>query len=293
MTYLVMARMKGVLAFLVIAFGASWGWLILARLGLGLSLVNPLVQLPFGFAPAIAAIIVRRWITREGFHDAGLALRLRDAWSSYLIAWLCPMGFVVGTVGLAAAMGLWTPDLSTLDDAVPGLPGWAFVLVLMAVVPLLTPLYWGEEFGWTSYLRLRIFVGRPLLSVVATGLIWAFWHYPLAFFGYIEFTNIALGLLVWTVMFLLQEVILAWLRTRSDSIWPSSLAHAGNNMVLALLTGLLLTEGGKLDEITVTLLSAAPMATVCVWILAGRRLSVPRAVGNEAENAAMPELARG
>ncbi|WFF09183.1 type II CAAX endopeptidase family protein [Micromonospora sp. WMMD1076] len=284
-------RMKGVLAFLVISFGMSWAWLLLARLGLGLSLVNPLVQLPFGFAPAMAAIVVRRWITREGFRDAGLAPRLRGAWSSYLVAWLGPMGLVVATVGLAVATGLWNPDPSALDGAVPGLPGWALVLLLMVAVPLLTPFYWGEEFGWTSYLRLRIFVGRPLMSATVTGLIWAVWHYPLAFLGYIEFTNVLLGLLVWTVGFLLQEIILAWLRSRSDSIWPPSLAHAGNNMVLALLTGLLLSEGGGLGEITVMLLTAVPMAVVCVWILAGRRLAVPRAVDDQAESAAQPEPA--
>ncbi|WP_405106536.1 CPBP family intramembrane metalloprotease [Micromonospora sp. NBC_01405] len=287
-------KTKGVLAFLAISFGASWVWLLGARLGLGISLVNPLVQLPFGFAPAVAAIVVRRWVTREGFHDAGLALRLRSGWSSYLIAWLAPLAMVGATVGLAASLGLWSPDASSLDDAVPGLPGWAFILLLMAAVPLLTPLYWGEEFGWTSYLRLRLFVDRPLLSVTATGLIWAVWHYPLAFFGYIEFTNIFLGLLVWTVGFLLQEVILAWLRSRSDSVWPPSLAHAGNNMVLSLLTGALLTEGGSLDEIAVMLLVAAPMTVVCAWVLLGRRLTAPRPVSGTvtAESGAQPELAK-
>ncbi|WP_167667554.1 CPBP family intramembrane glutamic endopeptidase [Micromonospora narathiwatensis] len=286
--------MKGVLAFLAITFGTSWAWLLAARLGLGLSLVNPLVQLPFGFAPAVAAIVVRRWVTREGFHDAGLALRFRSEWPSYLIAWLGPLTLVVAAVGLAAVLGSWSPELTSLDDAVPGLPGWAFVALLMTVVPLLTPLYWGEEFGWTSYLRLRLFVDNPLLSVIATGLIWAIWHYPLAFFGYIEFTNVLLGLLVWTVSFLLQEIILAWLRSRSDSIWPSSLAHAGNNMVLSLLAGLLLTGNGRLDEIAVMLLVAAPMAAGCAWILASRRLTTPRAVGGlppRAESGAQPELA--
>ncbi|MGW0431746.1 CPBP family intramembrane glutamic endopeptidase [Micromonospora sp. NPDC003197] len=261
------AQRKGLPVFLAISFGGAWSYLLVARLVFDWSLVNALVQLPFAFAPAIAAVVVRRWVTREGFGDAGLALRLRQGWCYYLIAWLGPLLLVAATVGLAGALGLWDGDLSSLDELAPGLPGWAAVLALMAGVLLLTPFYWGEEFGWTSYLRLRIFVDRPLLSVTVTGLIWAVWHYPLAFLGYIEFDNVLLGLLVWTVSFLCQEMILAWLRLRSDSIWAPSLAHAGNNMVLSMLTGMLLAGGGKIDEIGLILLTAVPMAAICGWLL--------------------------
>jgi len=269
------SRRTGVLVFLAISFGGTWSYLFLARLVFGWSLVNPLVQLPLAFTPAIAAVVVRRWVTREGFGDAGLALRLRRSWRYYLIAWLGPLLLVVLTVGLAALLGRWDGNLSPLDGLVPGLPGWAAVVALMAVLPLLAPVYWGEEFGWTSYLRLRIFVDRPLLSILVTGLIWAVWHYPLAFLGYIEFENVPLGLLVWTVSFLCQEMILAWLRLRSDSIWAPSLAHAGNNMVLALLTGMLLTEGGKIDEVALTLLAVVPMAAICAWLLLSGQFTRP------------------
>jgi hypothetical protein len=44
------------------------------------------VQLPIAFSPAIAAVIVRCWITKEGFGDAGLALHLRRARSVALRA---------------------------------------------------------------------------------------------------------------------------------------------------------------------------------------------------------------
>ncbi|GAB2953140.1 CPBP family intramembrane metalloprotease [Micromonospora polyrhachis] len=261
------SQKKGLLVFLAISFGGAWSYLLVARMVFDWSLVNALVQLPFAFAPAIAAVVVRRWVTREGFGDAGLALRLRRSWPYYLLAWFGPLLLVAATVGLAGVLGLWDGDLSALDDLVPGLPGWVALLALMAGVLLLTPFYWGEEFGWTSYLRLRIFVDRPLLSVTVTGLVWAVWHYPLAFLGYIEFDNVPLGLLAWTVSFLCQEMILAWLRLRSDSIWVPSLAHAGNNMVLAMLTGMLLAGGGKIDEVGLILLAAVPMAAICIWLL--------------------------
>lgn len=270
-----LTRHKGLVAFLLISFGATWGYEFGVRLGLGWSLVNPLVQLPMGVIPAVAAFIVRKWVTREGFADAGLALRLRKAWWHYLIAWLAPLAIAVASCCVAAGLGLWTPDLSTLDD-LAGMPWWATILALQVVIIVLTPIYFGEEFGWTSYLRLRIYRGRPVAATVATGLIWAVWHYPLAFLGYAEFSDVTLGLAVWTASFLLQEVMLSWLRIRSGTIWTASLAHAGNNMVLSLLTATLLTagEGGTLDAIVVTLLMLVPMGALCLWIVLSGQLSV-------------------
>ncbi|MEU5188096.1 type II CAAX endopeptidase family protein [Streptomyces klenkii] len=269
-------RKKGVTAFLVICFGASWAYVFTVRFACGLSLENPLVQLPFGFMPAIAAAVVRRWVTKEGFADSGLRLRLRSAWPYYAAAWLGPLALTAATMGLAAALGLWTPDLTPLRDFAGGMPAWAFVLLLMAVLPLLTPIYGGEEFGWTSYLRPRLSPGSSAKATVLTGLIWASWHYPLAFAGYIEFPGVLVGLLAWTVSFQFQEALLVWLYVRSGSVWVVSLAHAGNNMVLSLVSGILLSEGAGLETTPVTLLMTAPMAIACaVLALWGRRRSCP------------------
>ncbi len=73
---------KGVLAYLGLSFGLAWLlWEAVFRLGLGPG--NPLFQLailPGAFAPAVAALIVRAWVTREGFGDAGWRPNLRRAW---------------------------------------------------------------------------------------------------------------------------------------------------------------------------------------------------------------------
>ena len=263
------SSLRGVPVFILIAFGFAWTGMIGAPLP-GLSIVDPWVQLPFAFAPAVAALVVRRWVTREGFRDAGLRPHLRRCWRSYLIAWLAPLGLVAATCAAAAALGWWTPTTAPLDEVVPGLPGWAFVGLLVLVVPLLAPVYWGEEFGWTGYLRSRILPGRPLAATLATGFVWAVWHYPLAFVGYIHFDNVPLGLTIWTGWFLAQQVLLSWLRIRSGSIWPTSLAHAGNNMVLALLVGELLAP---LDDTALTLLMAVPTAAAALWVVATGRLT--------------------
>jgi membrane protease YdiL (CAAX protease family) len=183
-------KTKGVLAYLLLAFGLAWSTIFVARLLLlGLSLGNSLVQIPIAFSPAIAAVIVRRWITREGFADAGLALHLRSGWAYYLVAWLFPLIAVGVVIGLATVLGISSPDLSPLGTILPGvqLPGWAGLALLMGLPILTMLLFWGEEFGWRGYLQIRLLNHSPLKAAIATGFIWAVWHDPLYFLGYSEY----------------------------------------------------------------------------------------------------------
>ncbi|MEU0506447.1 type II CAAX endopeptidase family protein [Nocardia sp. NPDC005998] len=277
----VVANPRGVVAFVLITFGVSWLWLLLAVVMRGYSIANPVVQLPFGLAPAAAAVIVRRWITREGFADAGLRLRVREKWRWYLVAWLGPLGLAAASVAVAVVTGLWWPGSGAPgSDSSPSL--LVGIPLLLVLVMLLMPVYWGEEFGWTSYLRPRVYPDRPLRSVLVTGLVWAVWHYPLAFLGYINFSNVALGLAIWTFSFLSQETILAWLYIRSRSIWTASLAHAGNNMLLSLLAGQLLAT--KLGDMVLTAVIAVPLGVVAAWIVMTGRLSP----GDRAQKASQP-----
>lgn len=265
------SKRRGLAVFLGIAFGGTWLWLLFATKALGVSPVNPLLQLPAFCVPGIGAVIVRKWVSREGFADAGLTPRFRAARRYYALALLGPVALTAVTLWLAALLGLWTPDLAGPGGLLPGVRECAMLLLMMLIAVATTPLYWGEEFGWTSYLRPRLFPGHLWLSTLTTGFIWAVWHYPLAFIGYIEFSNVLVGLLIWTLSFQLQEIILTWLYLRSGSVWVASLAHAGNNMVLFLLLGQYLDQEAGLGPALPMLLSAIPMAAVCGWIAASRR----------------------
>jgi membrane protease YdiL (CAAX protease family) len=265
-------RKRGLLVFLLLSFGLFWGWIVLARLLFGWSLVNPLVQLPGGFAPAIAALVVRRWVTREGFADDGRRPRLRASWRFYLLALLGPLGVAAAAVGVAAVTGWATPSLGLMSEAVTGVPVWTVPLLLCLLALATTVVFWGEEYGWTGYLLLRIFPGRPRVAALCAGLIAAVWHYPLAFLGYAEYDNVVLGIALWTVWILCQEVLLAWLRERSGSIWPACLAHAGNNMILVPLTSAMLLGAGGLDEDGVQCL----VVLVLIVVVAGPFLGIGR-----------------
>jgi membrane protease YdiL (CAAX protease family) len=245
-------RRRGITVFLLITFGGFWGYTALAHLAFGWSLANPLVQLPGGFMPAIAAIVVRRSVTREGFADAGSKLWLRTAWRYYLLAWLGPLGVAAAVVAIAAAAGR-TVRMPSF---------WALPILFLLLALATVVLFWGEEFGWTGYLLRRVCPGRPRLAAVVAGVIAGVWHWPLALLGYAEFPNLAVGLLGWTAWIVCQEIILAWLRARSGSVWPACLAHAGNNMVLVTLTNAMLDGPGGVGVLDLQLLTVLVLAAV-------------------------------
>jgi hypothetical protein len=78
-------KTKGILSYHILAFGIT---LIIWEIPLqkGLARPDPLFRLMVlcgSFGPALAGIVVRKWITREGFSDAGLRLNTRK-WQYYV-----------------------------------------------------------------------------------------------------------------------------------------------------------------------------------------------------------------
>jgi len=279
-------KTKGVLAYLLIAFGIAWIlWEV--PLCLGLSIRSPLFQLavlPGGFAPAVACAIVRKWITHEGFADAGLRLHLRQ-WRYYLIAWLLPLAVTAVIVVLASALGLSQPDFSLQRAAATLAPEAAQqlavppTLLLILPVQLLitalvaTPILWGEEFGWRGYLQLRLLSDRPLLAAVSTGLIWGVWHYPLNLRGYNFPEQPVLGLLVFPVSTVFLSIIFGWLQRKTGSVWSASLAHAATNAVGGSLTMLLFMGGPNWIFVAyLGVLGWIPLGALCAWIVLSGQL---------------------
>jgi membrane protease YdiL (CAAX protease family) len=280
----------GVISFLVLSFGIAWGsWELLlpknggGTLGLG--------SVPGAFAPAIATFIVRKWITREGFGDAGLGLHL-DHWGSYLIAWLIPVPVLAFIAWSAGAFGFGHPDFSMLTGLAQlgSKPSPAFAqnawcavpLITFVTAPLAAPILFGEEFGWRGYLQLRLFGTRPTLAAVATGIIWGLWHLPIIRRGYEFHGDRSLGAIaVFCVCTVLISIIFGWLRRRSGSIWVTSVAHAATNIVGGTLTSLWFPGAANMLFVMYGgILSFIPLGLLCVWIVA--RDARAREVGRDA-----------
>jgi hypothetical protein len=109
-------KTKGVLTFLLISFGLAWGAILVAHFVLDMSLVNPLVQIPVAFSPAIAAVIVRKWVIGEGFRDAGLRPRVRTARFYYLLAALCAWILLTGQLRSSSDAGARKPTVEKFRE---------------------------------------------------------------------------------------------------------------------------------------------------------------------------------
>jgi membrane protease YdiL (CAAX protease family) len=280
-----MKNRKGVIAYLLIAFGMAWAlWEIPLRLGVSMS--NPLIQIaimPGAFAPAVAAFIVRKWITREGFADAGLRLNLRK-WRYYVVAWLLPLAVVGCIVVLAPLLGIGKADFSLVRGfqylmsagfpASAPRPLWMLTGGLLINAIIATPILFGEEFGWRGYLQLRLSPDRPEMSAVVTGLIWGAWHLPLNLRGnnFPDHPFVG-GLLIFPVFTVFLSIIFAWLNLKTGSIWSSSLAHAATNAIGGSLTLLLWGGGPSLLFVSYAgLLGWIPLGAFSAWIVLTGRL---------------------
>ena len=271
------AIVQGIVWFLAIAFGIAWtSWEIVIRSGVSvLSWQFQLYALPGAFAPAIAAIVVRQWITREGFADAGLGLAPRH-WRYYLLAWLLPLAVVAAIVAQASLLDIAEPDFTLARAAASGVAGrdagqlaqlgWLIVPQVMVTALVTTPVLWGEEFGWRGYLQRRIFLDRPVAAAVATGTLWGVWHFPVTLRGYNYPDHPLLGSLLFVAITILLSYLLGWFRERTGSIWAASLAHASTNAVGALT--LLWLAGGAGPTIISYggLLAVPPLLAACALV---------------------------
>jgi membrane protease YdiL (CAAX protease family) len=179
------------------------------------------------FAPAIAAFIVRKWITREGFSDSGWRPNLRR-WRLYLLAIAWPIAANLLSVAIAFAARV-EPAGFSFPWGVSG-PGYLTLLGWIAVSVAISPIIFGEEFGWRGYLQIRLFAEHPWKAAIATGLIWGVWHYPLILAERAQYGGLWVGLLVFPIATTNMSIFLGWLRRRTGDVWSTSIGHGSNNV---------------------------------------------------------------
>ena len=258
--------MKGIFTFILISFVLAWlPWRIVLVFE-----PDPGPQL-FGFistlvgwSPAIAAFVVRKWVTREGFADVGLKPNLTQ-WRYYVGGWLLPLLVVVFIVLLSIVLGISEPYFN-----VGLLPNFAMQLTIAALVGMFGVL--GAEFAWRGYLQLRLFPHQPLLAAAATGIVWSCWyHVPRHLRDYDFPDQPFLGMLVVTITFILHSIIFGWLRVKTGSIWAPSLAHATANTVggtyIYVLFGGLWNDPNWIFVSFVGILAWLPLGILCGWIV--------------------------
>jgi membrane protease YdiL (CAAX protease family) len=134
---------------------------------------------------------------------------------------------------LAAIAGVARIDWSRLTPDV--LQNVAFTLVVFTVILL------GEEIGWRGFLLPRLATATTRVKAAfATGAAHAAFHLPLYLLGSTYNSAGSRWIVVPTAMASLTfaGVIYAWLRWRSDSLWPVAVAHNSFNVAFETLGGL-------------------------------------------------------
>jgi len=231
---------KAIAWFLVIAFGGAWViWIAPKVLGIPLSgQAFKAAILPGTFAPAIAAIIVCKFITKDGLGTLGLKPNLRR-WRYYVLALLfVPAATLVLTllvmltdvapVNFSVAKGLepLSPaSAAAHTDMSLYMLGFGLLINSLIAVPILL----GEELGWRGFLQPRWFPGAPMVSAIATGVVWGLWHLPLNLTGYNFPSHPVLGSALFCVSTVFLSMTYGWLRSAVGSVWGPCLAHASFN----------------------------------------------------------------
>ena len=286
----------GIVLFIVLTFGISWAtWLGLRALG-----VPFVIRTAIGmFGPALAALLVRL-IRREGFADAGLRLVGRGrtgAARMYLAAYFVPPILLAVGIGLALLTGIqhWAfsenlqasahaivNTLARQGQALP--PGYSAEQLALINIVVSTALAFtlgllfnmiftfGEEFGWRGYLLPRLAPLGGIYAAIITGVIWGLWHAPLILLDSYNYPGHPwLGIGVMVLFTVSLSVIFTWLRFRSGSIWPSTLAHAAIN-AQAGFGILLLSHVDSLIAVPIEIIGLIPMIAFAIWLAATGRL---------------------
>jgi uncharacterized protein len=249
--------------FLAFAFGISWAGALVIYLTGGLenspvldiagaqvSLALLLLPTVIMFGPA-AANVLTRWVTKEGKQDLYLRPHFdQGRWKYFLAAWVLPG--VLTIFGMALFFLLfpryYDADLTFLTAQID-LAGmgeinvWSVVAIQTIQAILVAPLLnaiptFGEEFGWRGYLQPKLMPLGGHKAILATGVIWGVWHWPVILMGYnygLDYFGAPfLGPLAFLVFTIATSALFGWVTIKADNVWPAVIGHGALNGIAAL-----------------------------------------------------------
>ncbi|WP_371404186.1 CPBP family intramembrane metalloprotease [Kribbella sp. NBC_00662] len=198
--------------------------------------------------PTVAVGILTFTITPRGsrrrlWREIGLN---RAGFRSWPAAIVVPLLLCGGAYGTALLIGAGRLHLGEISAAT--VPGWVINVAIALVVP--TVIILGEEIGWRGYLlpRFQQLTGRRR-AAVATGFAHGLFHLPLILIATTYDTGGARWIVAPAAVLTITAagVLYAWLRDRSNSVWPVAIAHNVANTVFDLgASAVVATSGSSL-----------------------------------------------
>lgn len=286
----------GPILFVLMAMGLAW--LVALPLFFTGGLRSPFfmpISLMMMFTPALSAYLVSRFF--EGF---------RAPWRQLGVWPLRPAGRLIGYLAIAlvgmvlivlvalpigSLLGVYQADFTNFSGyaevlalqlgqqgAVGEVPiqamvaaqfVGAFIGAFVNIVPAA-----GEEIGWRGYLFPRVLNRLGAIpAILITGVIWGLWHAPLLVLGY-NYPGVSpiVAILLMIVFCTLIGALLAWVRHRSDSVWPAALGHGALNASVGFSL-VFIAAGSTIDTAQATVLGwtgwIVPALIVVVLVLLG------------------------
>ena len=273
---------------LTFAFSAVvWTFIIWSgHLDMGFGLVIPVLM----WCPALAVLLSCSLLHRK---LGSLAWRWPSA-KHLAFAYFVPLVYTSVAYGAVWTFGLagWNSEfVRSVAQGVglKGSPAWAsftlYILCLSTAGVLQNlSMTLGEEIGWRGFLLPELakqmsFTRASLLS----GVIWAAWHSPLLLFAdYNAGTNRWYALVCSSTTCVSVSFILAWLRLKSDSLWPAALLHASHNLfVPVMFDNLTRNTGPTLWYTTEFGAALAITSAICGWYVWTRRGEIEDAIATQ------------
>ncbi len=172
----------------------------------------------------------------------------------------------LSSTGQSLPKGFTTQQLVVIDIVAQTALAFTFGILFNMIFTF------GEEFGWRGYLLPRLAPLGGVPAAIITGIVWGLWHAPLIIlYGYNYPGHPWLGVGMMVVFTVALGMIFAWLRFRSGSVWPSTLAHAAIN-AQAGFGVLLLSPADSLLRAPIGLLGLVPMIVFAIWLAVTGRL---------------------
>jgi membrane protease YdiL (CAAX protease family) len=229
---------RHVIGFVVLAYGLAWAiWAALLGPTIKVALQDGRTPEHFTataavtlgmYAPALAAVVMRVFVSKEGLRRAlGPLPSLKIGLSAVLL----PLALVLILVAIVAMINIGEPT--------PGKPMGSLLAILTFVgVPIGTMLAFGEEFGWRGYLLPKLLPLGEVKAALIVGLIWGPWHLPLLIVG-LNYPEQPITAVL--AVFLLSATLLSLLHTRfyvasGYSLIAVSLLHGSLNTFSDRLT---------------------------------------------------------
>lgn len=269
------ANAKRLVIFLLFAFGLAWiPWIIMNKVWgydkwFSTSHYGIFANLTL-YAPAFANILTRL-VTKEGFSDMKLHLRLKGHLRAYLIAWLLPViaAMLTGVLG-TALFGDFSGASELEAQGFTGLMRISLLLQSLFTAPLMAFVTFGEEFGWRGYMNDRM---KPLLgktgTVIIGGMLWGIWHAPLTVEGHnfgLDYPGYPYtGFLAMMLFCTLLGIPLMWLTEKTGSVYPAAICHGMLNFGSSMFRSFLLR--GLTPETAQTSMSAFLVGELPLFVL--------------------------